>query len=1202
MSFDQIPLTASTPPGSAAILPPLGALEILAASPEAFVFLDGELRLRFVNAAAQAHFGRDLTSLYGRPPWDAWPSAIGARGEPHYRRAMAEHTSVTFTDRPEDDGRDADLEVTAYPAAGGLALFIRDITAHRLALEETRRVATTMREESVELSQRNQELIRINASLSYARHEAEQGRERMRAVMDSVGDVAFWLDADWRWIFANEAGRLLLSRLGRPGDPTGRRLWETLPQLLGSRFELELRRAVTERRIIEFEELLPETGEWMESRVVPVDDGSVLLFARDVTERRRQLETLRQSEARYHTLVEASAQIVWTADAEGQVTDIPAWREITGQSVEEVAGQRWMEAIHPLDAGSVETIFSTALATRSNYEVQYRIRLRDGSYRWYRARGGPVLGADGSVREWVGFVNEVDRMVRRDEGHHFLVQASAALTETLDEEATLDTLARLAVDQLADGAMITLVREDGRCEHVATRSRDGKTAEYAAETERLYPLPADAPSGYPRAIRTGEPELMSAAAFDPENLPKIAADATHLARLIALDMYSGMAIPLVARGNILGAITLVLHGPEHRRSFDASDLAIATELGRRAALALDNARLFDAERQARRDVALGAERLRAVADAARAFAEVATDPVQVSEALAEILMRRVGDSCVVRLLDRHEGTLGVVATRHRSAPTERTIDAVARAVRYRVTEGLTSRLLVPGAYVHLAGNELRQQRDAMSPADRDVVDVSDICALLGVALRTDGQVVGTAYLAREGEERAYDAGDIALVQELADRAALVLERARLFAAERSARDEAEHAAELTRRLQEITASFARTITVSEVAATTLSHGLDALSAQSGAVYLMNESRDALELVRREGIPDDTLRGFQTVPLDAAMPVADAVRRGEIVCLGDRAAMTREYPGIAGDTGRMGADAWAAVPLLHAGRTIGAIALGFSGAREFAPREQALLDALGRHCAQAMERARLLDAERDARDDAERANQAKSDLLAKVSHETRQPVHASIGWVDTMEMELQGPITEQQREALRRIKQNQLRLLNVLNDLLDMSRIEAGKLELHVRDIVVGDVVDAVESAVAPQIRNKGIRFDFERPMPGLRVRADVDQLIGILTNLLSNAAKFTPEGGQVNVACEAADGIVRLRVRDTGIGIPGELIERVFEPFFQVDSGFTRTSVGTGLGLAISREAARAMGGDVTVTSEVGKGSTFTVTLQRVGG
>ena len=724
-----------------------------------------------------------------------------------------------------------------------------------------------------------------------------------------------------------------------------------------------------------------------------------------------QLEALMRSEERYRGLVEAATQMVWTTDRDGQVVDMPFWRELTGQTVDEVRGTGWISAIHPDDLNEVETRWRSATTARAPYEAQYRLRLRDGSYRWYRARGIPVLNPDGSVREWVGLFNEVDRLVRRDEAMHLLAEASATLTESLDEQATLEALTKLAVDKLADGAMITLVREAGRFEHVAARSRDGVTAEYAMETEKMYPLPADAPSGYPRAIRTGEPELVREDTFDQDVLPSIAADATHLERLRRLGMYSAMVVPLVARGNTLGAFTLVLHGPERRRAFDQSDLELATELGRRAALALDNARLFDAERRARTDAA--------------------------------------------------------------------------------------------------------------------------------------------------------------------------------------------RAAELTRRLQEITASFARTIDLRGVAETTLSQGIDALSAEAGVVYLMNAAHDALELVAGRGM-DSALRAeFAHLPLNTPMPVTDAVREGEILYLNDRASVLARYPDALAANQRVAADSWVALPLQHDGRVLGAIALGFRGDRDFSVTERALLDALARHCAQAMERARLLDAEREARDEAERANQAKSELLAKVSHETRQPVHATIGWIDMLELGIHGAVTDSQREALRRIKQNQLRLLSVLNDLLDIARIEAGQVELMLRDVAIASLVDAVEGAVAPQMRDKSIRFRFAHPDPSVRVRADADQLVGILTNLLGNAAKFTPAEGSVEVACEVREQVVLLHVRDSGIGIDPTMIDRVFEPFFQVESGFTRTTEGTGLGLTISREAARAMGGDIELTSVLGEGSCFTVTLVR---
>jgi signal transduction histidine kinase len=472
-----------------------------------------------------------------------------------------------------------------------------------------------------------------------------------------------------------------------------------------------------------------------------------------------------------------------------------------------------------------------------------------------------------------------------------------------------------------------------------------------------------------------------------------------------------------------------------------------------------------------------------------------------------------------------------------------------------------------------------------------------------VPLVARGNTLGAITLVLHGPGRRspFDATDLALATELARRAALALDNSRLYSAERAARAESERAAELTRRLQEVTASFARTLTLEDVAATTLSHGIDALSAHSGVVYTMNSDGDALELVARRGVADEVVRSYVQVPLSAHTPATDAVRTGEMVLLEGRAEMRARYPQFHELERYAMSEGWVAIPLVYGARTLGAVALGFAELGAFTVEQRALLDALGRHCSQAMERARLLQAEREARTDAVRANRAKSELLAKVSHETRQPLHATIGWIETMELGLHGELSGPQRDALRRVKQNQQRLLEVINDLLDMSRIEAGKLDVRMGDVSIVEVVDEVESAVGPQLREKGIRLELCLPSPGVTVRADRVQVAGILTNLLNNAAKFTAVDGHVSVSCAMDERDVRLTVGDSGIGIPAEYLERVFEPFFQVDAGFTRTTVGTGLGLAIAREAARAMGGDVTVESEVGVGSRFTLSLRRTG-
>ncbi|MDQ6633494.1 MAG: ATP-binding protein [Gemmatimonadota bacterium] len=296
--------------------------------------------------------------------------------------------------------------------------------------------------------------------------------------------------------------------------------------------------------------------------------------------------------------------------------------------------------------------------------------------------------------------------------------------------------------------------------------------------------------------------------------------------------------------------------------------------------------------------------------------------------------------------------------------------------------------------------------------------------------------------------------------------------------------------------------------------------------------------------------------------------------------------------------RFGVTSVLIVPLQARGRTLGALTLCMTEShRHFSDRDRALAEELGRRAGFAVDNARLYHTAELARVEAVRANRAKSDLLAKVSHETRQPVHATIGWSDTLALGIYGSLSTEQADALHRIKQNQERLLSVLNDLLDISRIEAGKLELRPVAAPLGELLESAEAAILPQMRAKAIEYTASIDTPDLTVHADRDLVSGIITNLLSNAVKFTAANGRVTLTCSAAGSNVLVRVADNGVGIPADALERIFEPFFQVDSGLTRTTMGTGLGLSISREAARAMGGDITVESTEGQGSTFTLTL-----
>jgi signal transduction histidine kinase len=239
-----------------------------------------------------------------------------------------------------------------------------------------------------------------------------------------------------------------------------------------------------------------------------------------------------------------------------------------------------------------------------------------------------------------------------------------------------------------------------------------------------------------------------------------------------------------------------------------------------------------------------------------------------------------------------------------------------------------------------------------------------------------------------------------------------------------------------------------------------------------------------------------------------------------------------------------------------------------------------------------------DAAESAQHDAEDANRAKSEFLAVMSHELRTPLNAIGGYAELMQLGIHGPVTAEQLVALERIQRSQRHLLGLINGVLNYSRVEAGAAHYEIADVNLEETLATCEALIAPQVRAKGLQLVNGGCPPGATVRADPEKLQQVILNLLSNSVKFTESGGRIEVTCSALpDGMMSVRVSDTGRGIAREQLERVFQPFVQVDARLTRTQEGVGLGLAISRDLARGMGGDLTVESEPGRGSVFTLTV-----
>ncbi len=330
-------------------------------------------------------------------------------------------------------------------------------------------------------------------------------------------------------------------------------------------------------------------------------DGQIDHLRARIMELERHIAELEQSEARlseqrYHVLADTMPQMVWATDANGaHFYYNRRWYEYTGLSEHESLGFGFAKALHPDDVERTLERWQRAWRDGESYEIEYRFRRHDGVYHWFIGRASPVRAPDGTIVEWVGTCTDIDDQKRRNDIERFLAEATALLNESLDYEATLAQVARLAVPRLADWCAVDILESDGQVRRLAVAHVDPAKVALAHDLQRRVPYDPDASGGVPQVLRTGEPEIIPVITDDM--VRQGVADPELRDILLQLGLRSSMVAPLIARGRILGAISLV--SAESGRTFTADDLRLAEDLARRAATAIDNAQLYREQRQFR---------------------------------------------------------------------------------------------------------------------------------------------------------------------------------------------------------------------------------------------------------------------------------------------------------------------------------------------------------------------------------------------------------------------------------------------------------------------------------------------------------------------------------------------------------------------------------------------------------------------------
>jgi signal transduction histidine kinase len=447
--------------------------------------------------------------------------------------------------------------------------------------------------------------------------------------------------------------------------------------------------------------------------------------------------------------------------------------------------------------------------------------------------------------------------------------------------------------------------------------------------------------------------------------------------------------------------------------------------------------------------------------------------------------------------------------------------------------------------------------------------------------------------------RPFSEKQIKLLETFADQAVIAIENVRLFQElEARTRELGRSVGEL-KALGEVGQAVSSTLDLQTVLSTIVGHAVQLSGTSGGVIYEYDETAQEFHLRASYRMEEEIVKALQATPVRLGQGATGqaATTRAPVqvpnILEQRESTVTTVRPILA----RLGYRSVLAVPLLREERIMGALTVWRKEAGDFSPEVVNLLQTFATQSALAIQNARLFREIEDKSRQIEAANRHKSEFLANVSHELRTPLNAIIGFSEVLGERMFGELNEKQAEYTEDILSSGRHLLSLINDILDLSKIEAGRMELEVTTFHLPDAIENALTLIRERASRHAIRLERVIDDRLGEFTGDERKVKQVLVNLLSNAVKFTPEGGQIKVEANLGDSAVIVSVTDTGIGIAPEDREAIFEEFRQVGSNYAQKREGTGLGLALTRKFVELHGGKIWVESEVGKGSKFTFTL-----